>query len=193
VVDESDPDSLIRTFEKITGLPDGLLEARDDGANRSLTAAETELVRQVNIAFYKAKWPAERYHNVVRYGATRGMQLRRAGRDEPRITTPAWAIERANEIAAAAVERIKATGVHVLGDLATLSQVAVPTQPPTALTAGQLTLDGAACAVVGALEAVVRERTAPPKPPSKIARKARRVRRRLTRAVRRLRPASPSE
>ncbi|HVT21966.1 MAG TPA: hypothetical protein VHE57_11320 [Mycobacteriales bacterium] len=152
VVDESDPDSLMRTFEHLTGLPDGLLEPETGWTNRSLTAAETELVRLLNVEFHKRKWPAELYHHVVRRGVVRKMQTRAPSRDEPRISTPAWAIEKANEIAAAASKRIEASGVRLLGDLAVLSQV-TPRPDDVAIDRVPLTLDGAAHAVVGAIDA----------------------------------------
>ncbi len=156
VVDESDPDSLMRTFEKLTELPDGLLEPETGWTNRSLTAAETELIRQLNVEFYKRKWPSKRYHSAVRRGVVRQIQLRAPGRDEARITTPAWAIEKANEIAAEAALRIKASGVHILGDLSTLSDAPVnPDAVP--VSAVPLTLDGAAHAVIGAVNAAALE------------------------------------
>ena len=152
VVDETDPDSLMRTFERITLLPDGLLEPETGYTNRSLTAAETELVRLLNLEFHKRKWPSERYHHAVRRGVVRNIQMRAASRDEARISTPAWAIKKANEIAAAAAKRIEATGVHVLGDLGGLSNVRV--DPNASFTdAPALTLDGAAHAVIGAIDA----------------------------------------
>ncbi|HVY11176.1 MAG TPA: hypothetical protein VHB18_13620 [Mycobacteriales bacterium] len=154
VVDESDPDSLMRTFEKITELPDGLLEPETGWTNRSLTAAETELIRLLNIEFHKRKWPSERYHHAVRRGVVRQIQLRPASRDEPRIATPAWAIERANEIAAAAAARIEATGAHILGDLGSLSKVRADPDA-TIIAAPPMTLAGAVSAVEGALDAAV--------------------------------------
>jgi hypothetical protein len=193
VVDESDPDSLMRTFEKITMLPDGLLEPETGWTNRSLTAAETELVRLLNIEFRRRKWPSERYHHAVRRGVVREIQLRSASRDEARITTPPWAVERANEIAAAAAERIKASGVQVLGDLGGLS--AVRANPDAEIiNAAPLTLDGAASAVIGAVNAAlvaaaVATKGSPPStssrtPASRLRRLPRRVVRRLIRAAR---------
>jgi hypothetical protein len=152
VVDETDPDSLMRTFERITELPVGLLEPETGWTNRSLTAAETELVRLLNVEFHKRKWPSERYHHAVRRGVVRQIQMRSASRDEPRITTPAWAVQRANEIAASAAARITASGVHVLGDLGSLSNVQA--NPNALITnAAPLTLDGATSAVLGAIDA----------------------------------------
>jgi hypothetical protein len=51
------------------------------------------------------------------------MQRRTPKPDEPGIATPKWAIDRANEMAAEASARIAASGVRLLGDLATLSAV----------------------------------------------------------------------
>jgi hypothetical protein len=184
VVDESDPDSLMRTFEKLTDLPDGLLEPEAGWMNRSLTAAETELIRQLNVEFFKRKWPSKRYHGAVRRGVVRQMQLRAPGRDEPKITTPAWAIERANGIAAASSLRIKASGVHILGDLSTLSDVpANPDAKP--VSSVPLTLDGAAHAVVGAIDAAALEWLGPPekRPTNRRGRLRRRIKRRIKRQL----------
>jgi hypothetical protein len=174
----------MRTFEKLTDLPDGLLEPEAGWMNRSLTAAETELIRQLNVEFFKRKWPSKRYHGAVRRGVVRQMQLRAPGRDEPKITTPAWAIERANEIAAASSLRIKASGVHILGDLSTLSDVpANPDAKP--VSSVPLTLDGAAHAVVGAIDAAALEWLGPPekRPTNRRGRLRRRIKRRIKRQL----------
>jgi hypothetical protein len=123
VLDESEPDSLMRTFERLVGLPTGMLVPEEGWENRSLTAAETELVRSVNVEYHARQWAPSIYNNVIRLGLTKQMQRRRPEPDEAGIVTPAWAIERANEIAAAAAERIQATGAHIVGDLASLSAV----------------------------------------------------------------------
>lgn len=181
VVDESDPDSLMRTFERLTDLPGGLLEPETGWTNRSLTAAETELIRQLNVEFHKRKWPSKRYHEAVRRGVVRQMQLRAPSRDEPKINTPSWAIDRANEIAAEAALRIKASGVHILGDLSTLSDVST-TPDAVSVSTARLTLDGAAHALIGAIDAAALEWLGPPPKPKPTLRK--RVRRRLRRWVR---------
>ena len=40
--------------------------------------------------------------------------------DEPRITTPQWALDRAAEIGAAAADKLSALGVRIVGDISTL-------------------------------------------------------------------------
>jgi hypothetical protein len=122
VVDETDPGALLRSFERVTGLPDGLLEL-ERRTNRSLTAAETELIRAMNVKYVENDWLPQVYDKVFRWGAVEQMQQRTPRSGEAPIVTPPWAIERANEIAAAAAARIADLGVAVAGDLATLSQV----------------------------------------------------------------------
>ncbi|MBV9484986.1 MAG: hypothetical protein JO246_02910 [Frankiaceae bacterium] len=123
VADDVDRLVLPRSFESLLGLPEGLLVAPDVRDNRGLTAAEIELVRQVNVAFHERGWSSELYHRVVRAGGIVGMQTRTPSADEARIVTPAWAVERANEIAKVAAEHIRGSGALVLGDLDTLSGV----------------------------------------------------------------------
>jgi hypothetical protein len=164
VLDESDPDNLMRTFERFLGLPNGMLEPESDGDNRSLTAAETELVRQLNLLYHARKWPPEVYNDVIRLGLIKQMQRRQSRRDEPGIATPRWAVDRANEIGAEAAQRIQATGAHIHGDLASLSNVApkdIDPEPPP------LTTDAAIAALEGAIQAT--GVLAPKKSPKKAA------------------------
>jgi hypothetical protein len=161
VVDESEPDELLRTFERITGLPNGLLEL-ERRTNRSLTAAETELIRVMNLKYRVSAWPPRVYHRMLRWGVVEQMQQREPGPHEARIATPDWAIERANDIAAAAAERIAASGVHVIGDLSALSS----TQPrgiDMVSAPKELPIRAAAEAIAGTL--MTSGALNPPKPP----------------------------
>jgi hypothetical protein len=123
VVDDADGGSLMRAFEQVLDLPSGLLQARRGYTNRSLTAEETELIRSINVAFHERGWPAKLYNDLIRNGLVKEMQRNPAPPDAPHIITPAWAVDRANEIAAMAAKRIEASGVRVLGDLSILSSV----------------------------------------------------------------------
>jgi hypothetical protein len=164
VLDESDPNSLMRTFERLVGLPEGMLVPETGWDNRSLTAAETELVRSMNVLFQARKWPPAVYNRVIRLGLIKQMQRRKASRDEPGIFTPKWAIDRANEIAAQASERIVATGVRIVGDLAWLSAV----EPKDSEGDPTLTIEAATAALVGTIVAtgvVPAKKTGGPKPP----------------------------
>jgi hypothetical protein len=152
VVDESDRDALMRTFEQIVGLPRGVLAPESGWTNRSFTAAETELVRDVNIRFRGRKWPEPVYNRVIRLGAVASMQRRTPAPDEPGIATPKWAIDRANELAAEASARISASGVRVLGDLASLSSVE-PKDDDVSIDEVSLPVPAASAAVLGAIAA----------------------------------------
>jgi hypothetical protein len=124
VVDDRDRDGLMRTFEGLLGLPQKLLRPVPDTANRSLTLAETEMLRNLNVEFRGNGLPDELYSKLVRNGAV--MHMKNACSPTPqdvKITTPAWAVEAAGAIGAEMAGRIGATGVRVLGDTALLSAV----------------------------------------------------------------------
>jgi hypothetical protein len=119
----------LRTFEDLLGLDDGTLVPRDVGANRSLTLAESELLRVFNQHFVDAGRSPADYTRFVRFGAARHLQARRPDAAEPRVLTPEWAVRRATGIGAEMVEDIRASGVRVIGDLDTLADPALA--PPT--------------------------------------------------------------
>jgi hypothetical protein len=121
VPDESDREFLLRTFEELVGLPSGLLEQDKEAENRSLTLGEIELVRQLNFDFKRRRWSDAQYKQLVRHGFATYLQTTRIPRpDEPRITTPQWALDRAAEIGAATAEKLPTLGVRIIGDISTL-------------------------------------------------------------------------
>jgi hypothetical protein len=124
VLDESDRLMLLRVFESMLGLPDGFLVPEETAANRSLTAAETELVRLLNEEFSRRDWPHRNYARFMRYGAVEYMKTaRRPSPDEPRIATPAWALARAAQISAEMAASIEALGVNIVGDISSLGKL----------------------------------------------------------------------
>jgi hypothetical protein len=132
VVDDRDRGGLMRTFESLLGLPAGLLVPVPDTANRSLTLAETEMLRKLNTEFRGNGLPDEVYSKMVRGGAVMHMKNTcRPAPGEARITTPVWALEAVAGIGAEMAERIGAMGVRVLGDPALLSA------PPPAGATGE--------------------------------------------------------
>jgi hypothetical protein len=131
IVDERDRDGFLRAFEAMLGVPDGLLVPSAAGANRSLTAAEVEMIRQINIEFAGNDWPDEVYHKFIRNGVIWRMLRRTPNADEPRIITPQWAQERAADAAAQSVRRINRLGVRIVGDAEALKQIdPVPANAP---------------------------------------------------------------
>ncbi|WP_406126802.1 hypothetical protein OHQ89_33835 [Streptomyces canus] len=132
VVDDRDRDGLMRTFEQLLGLPGNLLQPVPDATNRSLTLAETEMLRNLNKEFRGNGLRDELYSKLVRNGAV--MHMKNACSQSPedvKILTPEWAVEAAAEIGAGMVRRIGDLGVRVIGDPGLLS--AVPKAPARAL------------------------------------------------------------
>jgi hypothetical protein len=127
VVDDRDRGGLMRTFESLLGLPAELLQEVPDAANRSLTLAETEMLRNLNKEFRGNDLPEELYSKLVRHGAV--MHMKNAcspTAQDVKIGTPQWAVEAAAEIGAGMARRIGTMGVRVLGDPALLSAVPKP-------------------------------------------------------------------
>jgi hypothetical protein len=172
VVDESDPQLLLRAFESMVDLPEGFLVPEDTRANRSLTLGEAELVRLVNEAATEMDMPKADYAKYLRYGAVQRMKaVHRPGPDEPRISTPRWALEKAVELGAEMAAKISRSGVRVVGDISVLHQLpddapaATDEAPPAAST---LATAAAAQAVLGAVQAgTTANRRPQPKPKPK--------------------------
>lgn len=151
-LDPSRPDMLLRTFESLLALPEGLLVPEEGLTNRSLTYGETELIRLFNKEFRRRRWPESIYPRFMKYGAI--MQMRTGHRPaphEPRITTPAWAVERAAEMGAEAARAITDLGVRVVGDLKILGET--PEQPAAEPPEPVVSADSACQAVIGAIVA----------------------------------------
>ncbi|MGW4907500.1 hypothetical protein [Streptomyces sp. NPDC004270] len=156
VADDRDRDSLMRTFEALLGLPVNLLRPVPDAANRSLTLAETEMLRKLNVEFRGNGLPDELYSKLVRNGAVMHMKNTCSPTAEDvKISTPDWAVEAAGRIGAEMVERIGAMGVRVIGDASLLSAIPKQREPATgpAATEARIAPEVAAQALYGALAA----------------------------------------
>lgn len=153
VVDDRDREGLMRTFEQLLGLPENLLQPVPDATNRSLTLAETEMLRNLNKEFRGNGLPDELYSKLVRNGAVMHMKNTCSPSPEDvKILTPEWAVEAAAEIGAAMVRRIADLGVRVIGDPGLLS--AVPRTPAMdGIPAPRISPEVAARALYGALAA----------------------------------------
>ncbi|MFF4583927.1 hypothetical protein [Streptomyces sp. NPDC001388] len=159
VVDDRDREGLMRTFETLLGLPAHLLRPVPDTANRSLTLAETEMLRNLNKEFRGNGLPDELYSKLIRNGAV--MHMKNAcspASHDVKISTPAWAVAAAAEIGAEMAGRITAMGVRVIGDPELLSAAPEPAARATAAEV-RIAPEVAAQALYGALAAVA---AAPP-------------------------------
>jgi hypothetical protein len=150
VVDESDRLMLLRVFETMLGLPGGFLVPEESAANRSLTAAEAELVRRLSEEFSRREWPQRNYSRFMRNGLIEQLKTgRQPGPGEPRIATPAWALDRAAELSGEMAARIEALGVHIAGDISALGKR--PADQPESPADPVLPVEAATQAVLGAL------------------------------------------
>lgn len=172
VLDESQRDGLFRTFEALLALPEGILVPDPElGAkNRSMSAAEAEMLRQVNLGGAKRwGWPA--YEKIVRRGAAlRMVESRTPNRDEPGVGTPQWAVEAAQAVGAATAERIRGLGINVIGDLDSLAAPIPAGEAPSDSLC--IPVSAAAQAVLGAMSGAMAGRPIPPEKDSDINRMA---------------------
>ena len=149
VLDERDRDYLFRTFETLVGVPEGLLvpDPALGASNRSMTAAEAEMLRLVNERGGR-DWDWALYQAGVRRGAImRMVEARRPAPDEPGIVTPEWAVEAAQDFGRRTADGIEALGINVHGDLGSLGNPIPAGEPPAGVPG--LPADAAAEAVLG--------------------------------------------
>jgi hypothetical protein len=125
VVDDARPRDVLTSFERLLGLPEGLVREPAQTANRSLTLSEVSMLRAFNTGWIERGWSAADYTRFVRFSSVRHLMERTPAADEPRIQTPQWAVDRANELASGMVAEIRGLGVAVDGDL-TLLHTAAP-------------------------------------------------------------------
>jgi hypothetical protein len=155
VLDESNRRMLLDTFEALLALPSGVLQPEEGLTNRSLTAGEIEVIRRINEEFKARNWPDSMYGAIARNGIAKQLLVRQPSRDEPTILTPTWALEGAAKRGAAAVASIEATGVRVIGDLASMSAIPDPApgadEPPS--KDAELPASAATIAILGTLYA----------------------------------------
>lgn len=121
VVDERDPGHVLRVFEDFLGLRPGTLSAATDPRNRSMTWAEIEAVRALNLACEAQGMNRRLHYPLIQRGVCEYMKRRTPDRDEPRVTLPTHAAERVAAVAREVVDGIVATGVRVIGDLERLA------------------------------------------------------------------------
>jgi hypothetical protein len=162
VLDEGDRDYLFRTFEGMLALPSGLLvpDPELSASNRSMTAAEAEMLRQVNAGGAK-RWDWPQYEKLVRRGAIlRMVESRTPEPDEEPLGTPQWAIRAAQDVGARTAEQVAALGITVHGDLTSLADPIPAGNPPT--NDLRLPVHAAAEAVLGAISGAMAGRAVAP-------------------------------
>lgn len=130
IVDEQRPEFLYESINSYLGLPLGFLKPTAEGSNRSLTLEETSLLLELNQRFPKERdW--NEYLIFIRNGYVREITDNvpiKPG--SPRLLTPVWAVNKANEIAGASKRKIVELGVEVIGDISSLDRADVPVGEP---------------------------------------------------------------
>lgn len=179
VLDPRDRAFAYHVFEQLLELPDGLLaeaEVPEQAQNRSMSTAEIELVRQLNIQSRSGhiEWPNHDW--LVYHGAvSRLLNSRVPGPGEGRLLLPEWAagIARAEEERYAA--EIAATGVRLVGDLANIVEPVSPRVNPEDdhRSIDSVPLDVAVQALVGMLAAATGRSDAFVRTPRSVLRKLR--------------------
>jgi hypothetical protein len=168
VTDDSDRDVLPRTFERMLGLPTGLL-APAESTNASLSMNAVEVLRRVNEEFAERGWSDRDYVGLVQDGMVRALQdAGRGAGDTPVPPLPGWARPLVAARSQRRVEVIERLGIDVVGDPACLL---LPEQPPASeaeLAPDRISVEAAAQAVTGvvasALERQQEARRRTPRP-----------------------------
>ncbi len=116
VLDEHDRTQLMRTFEALLGLPQGLLTP-GPRENPSLSYDRVELYRRINVIAEERGWDDGHRRALLNRGLLAGL---RAGppnaSEQSSPPMPAWAWPRVVALSDARVEEVRASGVRVIGD-----------------------------------------------------------------------------
>lgn len=122
VIPDGDRTAIFSAFEGLLDLPAGFLANREQVIqNRSMTTPEAEFVRRLNKELSgQMSW--DEYTVMVRRAMILNMvEKRRPAADEPRIQTPQWAADKAEEYGQRFAKGIAELGVQVIGDPADLA------------------------------------------------------------------------
>lgn len=115
----ADPEELWLRFCRAIGLPPEACPPTPP-ANESLGAASVQVMRRVNeaLAGYDVPWP--QYSRELKFGLAKSILTRHRREEEPLgLRTPRWL----RREAAGMRERLRGTGVRIVGDLADLDAV----------------------------------------------------------------------
>ncbi len=122
IIPDGDRTAIFTAFEGLLDLPSGYLATREQIIqNRSMTTPEAEFVRRLNKELAgQMSW--DEYTVMVRRAMILNMvEKRRPAADEPRIETPQWAADKAQEYGQRFAKGIAESGVQVIGDPADLA------------------------------------------------------------------------
>lgn len=173
VNDESDRRLQAATFERLLGLPEGLLTPGPH-TNTSLSMERIELCRQVNMAAEARGWVGMRRLNTPRRAMLAGLRVAPMADFETLIPPlPAWTGPRLTELSEDRARSVAESGVRVLGDPDLLCYTADADsaeldEPPTVLptAAAARAIEHTLAGVLKRDAARARRRATPPPPPA---------------------------
>lgn len=121
IADETNPDSLYRSFETAVGLNENSLRpAKIKRLNRSLTASEVEVLRQVNLRKPK-KWKWKQYNTAIRGKFVRQLSDNPSKfTNDSKLQLPKWAFEKLQPYVDYQLSAIADLPIFVHGDLQSL-------------------------------------------------------------------------
>ena len=152
VLEDLPREFIFEAFAQFLDIPAEMLVDRMDlTSNRSMTAAEAEVLVRLNKRVKKSmQW--NDYVRLVRRGVALGMVEGREPADsEPRLFTPQWALDAAQQSGSASADLIGNTGVQVLGNLDAL-RVGLSSGEPDQGPVGSLPIDAAVQALVSIID-----------------------------------------
>lgn len=133
IADEQDPRQLTRVFERLLGLPDGLLGDTDDGPrNPSIGIGRIETIRRLNLAYQTRGWGEHAQLDRLQRSLTDDVRTATPWADEEPVPPfPAWAAERIAELNEQRAALVRDLDVRVLGNPDDLRPAPRPvTRPP---------------------------------------------------------------
>ncbi|THV33577.1 hypothetical protein [Glycomyces buryatensis] len=117
VVDRHRPEDLLRQFETMIGVSEGLLTIPERRRNESLNLAEVELLQDCYAELRDLGWAKHDARRYLLFGAATRIRTTQTQRPTARdIVTPDWAQERAVELGTELAALLPTMGVDVVGD-----------------------------------------------------------------------------
>jgi hypothetical protein len=122
VADESDRSHLLRVFEGMLVLPEGLLVSAEENTSRntSLSHERAEMLRRAGLALADRDASPARRAAFLREVERALLQSAREPSERPLPQLPDWAAQRVAAISRREVEELRSSGVRVVGDPAVL-------------------------------------------------------------------------
>tara|TARA_B110000495_G_scaffold201969_1_gene220727 strand:+ start:1097 stop:2236 length:1140 start_codon:yes stop_codon:yes gene_type:complete len=146
VLEDVPREYMFETFAQFLDVPTHILTSRMElTSNRSMTAAEAEVLVRLNKKVKKSMQWSD-YVTLVRRGVALGMvEGREPGPSEPKLHTPDWALDAAQQMGIKSVNTIRESKVNVLGNLDALRTRIASTPAPD--FTDQIPIDAAVTAI----------------------------------------------